>query len=155
MNYVILDSQKTNVILATTNTMLALMPDYQVQLVILEANPTLDFDEIDMSRLTKLKMLHPSIVRENLSVEADIFRNDFKKSNKVFPNQFAIRGFDLTFDTLLRLSQDKNYQETSENVATEQIENKFSYTKNSSKSFSNKGIYIVYYDTDLTIKQAE
>ena len=155
MNYVILDSQKTNVILATTNAILALLPEYQVQLVILEANPTLDFDEIDMTRLTKLKMLYPSIVRENLSVEADIFRNDFKKANKVFPNQFAIRGFDLTFDTLLRLSQDKNFQETSENVATEQIENKFSYSKNSSESYSNKGIYILYYDTDLTIKQAE
>ena len=155
MNYVILDSQKTNVILATTNAMLALMPEYQVQLVILEANPTLDFDEIDMSRLTKLKMLYPSIVRENLSPEADIFRNDFKKANKVFPNQFAIRGFDLTFDTLLRLSQDKNYNETCENVATEQIENKFSYSKNSSGSYSNEGIYILYYDTDLTIKQAD
>lgn len=155
MNYVILDSQKTGVILATTNAMLALLPEYQVQLVILEANPTLDFDEIDMTRLIKLKMLYPSIVRENLSPEADIFRNNFKKANKIFPNQFAIRGFDLTFDTLLRLSQDKNFQETSENVATEQIENKFSYTKNSSKSFSNKGIYIVYYDNDLTIKQAE
>lgn len=155
MNYVILDSQKTNVILATTNAMLALMPEYQLQLVILEPNPTLDFDEIDMSRLTKLKMLHPSIVRENLSPEADIFRNNFKKVNKVFPNQFAIRGFDLTFDTLLRLSQDKNFQETSENVATEQIENKFSYTKNSSESYSNKGIYILYYDNDLTTKQAD
>jgi LysM repeat protein len=155
MNYLILDSQKTNVILATTNAMLALMSDYQVQLVILESNPTLDFDEIDMSRLTKLKMLYPSIIRENLSLEADIFRNNFKNVNKVFPNQFAIRGFDLTFDTLLRLSQDKNFQETSENVATEQIENKFSYSKNNSESYSNKGIYILYYDTDLTIKQAE
>lgn len=155
MNYVILDSQKTNVILATTNAMLDLMPEYQVQLVILEPNPTLDFDEIDMSRLTKLKMLHPSIVRENLSPEADIFRNNFKKVNKVFPNQFAIRGFDLTFDTLLRLSQDKNFQETSENIVTEQIENKFSYTKNSSESYSNKGIYILYYDNDLTTKQAD
>lgn len=155
MNYVILDSQKTNVILATTNAMLALMPEYQVQLVILEANPTLDFDEIDMDRLTKLKMLYPSIVRENLSPEADIFRNDFKKVNKVFPNQFAIRGFDLTFDTLLRLSQDKNFQETSENVATEQIENKFSYSKNNLGGYSNRGIYILYYDDDLTTKQAD
>ena len=155
MNYVILDSQKTGVILATTNAMLALLPEYQVQLVILEANPTLDFDEIDMTRLIKLKMLYPSIVREKLSPEADIFRNNFKKANKIFPNQFAIRGFDLTFDTLLRLSQDKNYQVTFENVATEQIENKFIYIKNSSESYSNKGIYILYYDTDLTIKQAE
>jgi LysM repeat protein len=155
LNYVILDSQKTGVILASTSALLGLMSEYQIQLVILEANPTLDFDEIDLNRLTKLKMLYPSLVRENDTPEAKLFSAAFKKDNKVFPNQFATRGFDLTFDTMLRLSQDKNFEETIENSATEQIENKFDYIKNSSDGYSNKGIYILYYDTDLTIKQAE
>jgi hypothetical protein len=124
-------------------------------MVILEPNPTLDFYEIDLNRLLKLKMTYPSIVRENLSPEADIFRNKYKKINKIFPNQFAIRGFDLAFDTMMRLSQEEDFKIVSENYATEQIENKFSYTKNSLESYSNNGIYIVYYDTDLTIKQAE
>ena len=155
LNYVILDSQKTGVILASTSALLGLMPEYQIQLVILEANPTLDFDEIDLNRLTKLKMLYPSLVRENDTPEAKLFSAAFKKDNKVFPNQFATRGFDLTFDTMQRLSQDINFEETIENKATEQIENKFDYIKNSSDGYSNKGIYILYYDTDLTIKQAE
>ena len=155
MNYIILDSQKTGFILAATNAMISLMNDYQLQMVILEPNPTLDFYEIDLNRLLKLKMMYPSIVRENLSPEADIFRNKYKKINKIFPNQFAIRGFDLAFDTMMRLSQEEDFKIVSENYATEQIENKFSYTKNSLESYSNNGIYIVYYDTDLTIKQAE
>lgn len=155
LNYVILDSQKTGVILASTSAMLGLMSEYQIQLVILEANPTLDFDEIDLNRLIKLKMLYPSLVRENDTPEAKLFSAAFKKDNKVFPNQFATRGFDLTFDTMLRLSQDKNFEETIENSATEQIENKFDYIKNSSGGYSNKGIYILNYDADLTVKQAQ
>jgi hypothetical protein len=154
MNYIILDSQKTGFILAATNAMISLMTDYQLQLVILEPNPTLDFYEIDLNRLVKLKMMYPSIVRENLSPEAEIFRNKYKKINKIFPNQFAIRGFDLAFDTMMRLSQVEDFKTVSENYATEQIENRFNYSKNSLDTFSNKGIYILNYESDLTLKQA-
>ena len=154
MNYIILDSQKTGFILAATNAMISLMTDYQLQMVILEPNPTLDFYEIDLNRLVKLKMMYPSIVRENLSPEAEIFRNKYKKINKIFPNQFAIRGFDLAFDTMMRLSQVEDFKTVSENYATEQIENRFNYSKNSLDTFSNKGIYILNYESDLTLKQA-
>ncbi len=154
VNYIILDSQKTGFILAATNAMISLMTDYQLQMVILEPNPTLDFYEIDLTRLVKLKMMYPSIVRENLSPEAEIFRNKYKKINKIFPNQFAIRGFDLAFDTMMRLSQEEDFKSVSENYTTEQIENKFNYTKNSLNTYSNKGIYILNYEPDLTLKQA-
>ena len=154
MNYIILDSQKTGFILAATNAMMSLMTDYQLQMVILEPNPTLDFYEIDLNRLVKLKMMYPSIVRENLSPEAEIFRDKYKKINKIFPNQFAIRGFDLAFDTMLRLSQVEDFKTVSDNFTTEQIENKFNYNINSQNTYSNKGIYILNFESDLTLKQA-
>ena len=154
LNYIILDSQKTGFILAATNAMISLMNDYQLQMVILEPNPTLDFYEIDLNRLVKLKMMYPSIVRENLSPDAVIFRNKYKKINKIFPNQFAIRGFDLAFDTMMRLSQEEDFKTVSDNYSTEQIENKFYYCKNSFGSFSNNGIYILNYESDLTLKNA-
>jgi LysM repeat protein len=154
LNYIILDSQKTGFILAATNAMISLMTDYQLQLVVLEPNPTLDFYEIDLNRLVKLKMMYPSIVRENLSPEAEIFRNKYKKINKIFPNQFAIRGFDLSFDTMLRLSQVEDFKTVSDNFTTEQIENKFNYNLNSQNTYSNNGIYILNFESDLTLKQA-
>jgi LysM repeat protein len=154
MNYIILDSQKTGFILAATNAMMSLMTDYQLQMVILEPNPTLDFYEIDLNRLVKLKMTYPSIVRENLSPEAEIFRDKYKKINKIFPNQFAIRGFDLAFDTMLRLSQVEDFKTISDNFTTEQIENKFNYNLNSQNTFRNNGIYILNFESDLTLKQA-
>jgi LysM repeat protein len=154
LNYVVLASESTGMILAVTNAMLAAQKDYQVQLVILEQNDTFDFEEISLTRLTKLKLLYPSLSRPNESDEANQFDVKYKKVNKIIPNQYAIRGFDVTFDTLLRLSQDNTFEETIQTSQTEQIENKFDYDQNTTYGYTNNGIYILYYDTDLTIKEA-
>jgi LysM repeat protein/ABC-type branched-subunit amino acid transport system substrate-binding protein len=154
MNYVILASESTGMILSITTAMLNAQKEFQVQLVILEQNETLDFEEISLSRLTKLKLLYPSLSRPNETEEANQFDRKYKKINKILPSQYAIRGFDLTFDTLTRLSQDKTFEETVQANATEQFENKFDYVQNTTYGYSNNGIYILYYDTDLTIKEA-
>jgi len=155
MNYVILDSEKTGTILKTLNTLINLMPSYQIQLVILEKNETLDFEEIPLAKLAKLKMLYPSINKDNLSPEGMIFEKEFRLINKILPNQFATRGFDLTFDTMIRLSQEESFAETIESASTEQVENKFDYQKKNNGAFTNNGIYILYYDTDLSVKIAQ
>jgi LysM repeat protein len=155
LNYVVLVSEKTGTIFTVTNAMQAAMKDYQVQLVILETNETLDFEEIDLKRLTKLKMLYPSATKDNDTAEAQQFEMAYKKKNRIFPNQYAVRGFDVTFDTLLRLSQEKSLPESLDNEASEQVESKFDYAKKLSGGYANNGIYILFYDEDLTIKQAD
>ncbi len=154
LNYVIIATESTGMILSSTSAMIALQKEYQIQMVIMENNETLDFEEISLTRLTKLKLLYPSLSRPNETVEASHFDRKYKKINKIMPNEYAIRGFDITFDTLLRLSQEKTFEETVQTISTEQIENKFDYQENSTFGYSNKGVYILYYDNDLTIKQA-
>ena len=154
VNYVVMETANTGMIKSTIATMLGAMSSYKVQLVILEPNETLDTDEISYVNLTKLKLMYPSVTRENKSPEALIFQKEFRKKNKIDPSDFATRGFDITFDTMLRLSQDIKYQETIDSTATEQIDNKFEFYKKEDGGYINKGIYILYYDTDLTIKEA-
>ncbi len=155
MNYVILETGNTGMIKYTINAMVSVMASYQVQLVILEPNETLDTDEISFEDLTKLHLMYPSATRENNSPEALQFMQSYRKKNKVNPSTFAIRGFDITFDTMMRLSQDKTYQETAETMITEQVESKFEYHKKDEGGYVNKGVYILYYDTDLTVKEAK
>ncbi|RKS95671.1 amino acid/amide ABC transporter substrate-binding protein (HAAT family) [Flavobacterium limicola] len=154
INFVVMETGNTGMIKSTIAAMLSSMSIYKVQLVILEPNETLDTDEINVSNLAKLKLTYPSITRENESPEALIFEKEFKKKNKIYPSAFATRGFDITFDTMMRLSQNKKYQETVDSTATEQVDNKFEFYKKSDGGYSNRGIYILYYDTDLTIKEA-
>ncbi len=154
INYVVLASENTGMIKNTMATMISAMANYNVELVIFEPNETLDTDEISFESLTKLKLMYPSIARENNSAEAQIFKKEYRKKNKILPSTYATRGFDVTFDTMLRLSQGKSYQETADAAATEQVDNKFEYYKKPDGGYTNKGIYILYYDTDLTIKEA-
>ncbi len=155
INYVILASEQTNFILSTTNVLLAALKDFDIRLVILENNPTLDYDEIALSRLTKLKMTYPSLSRDNNSTNAKIFEISFKKKNKILPSLYATRGFDITFDTMLRLSQNKSYEQTINDASSELVESKFDYQKKISGGYINKGMFILQYNSDLTITEAE
>ena len=154
MNYVVMETEKTAAILSITNTMLAAQKDYQLQLVILGENPTLDYEEIALSRLTKLKLLYPSLTNDTESANKASFEKEYKLKNKIFPSAYATRGFDIMLDTMLRLSQDKTFEETAQSMASEQLENKFDYRKKIDGGFINKGNYILYYDTDLSIQKA-
>jgi hypothetical protein len=154
INYVVMETANTSMIKATMTALLSVQQWFNVQLVILEPNETLNTDEIEFTDLVKLKLMYPSMTRENSNTEAMLFEKNFKLINKVTPNSFAIRGFDVTFDALMRLSQPNGFFESA-NQVTEQVESKFDYFKNETGGFANKGWYILYYDADLTVKEVK
>ena len=155
INYVVMETANTSMIKATLTALLSVLPFYNVQLVILEPNETLDTDEIEFESLIKLKLLYPSMSRENDSAEAMLFENTYKAENKITPSVFAIRGFDVTFDTLMRLSQTTSFLDSLSIQSTEQVESKFEYVKTENGGYANKGTYILYYDADLKVKVAK
>jgi hypothetical protein len=67
------------------------MSAYEVQLVILEPNETLDTDEIKFLNLTKLKLMYPSITNDYVS-RRRIFEKKYRKINNIFPSDYATRG---------------------------------------------------------------
>lgn len=154
-NFVVLETESTLMIKATINTLLPLIADYDIQLAVTGPNETLDFEEIQVANLVKLKLLYPSLTRDNESADVTVFEREFKEKNKIFPNRYAVRGFDVTFDTMLRLSQSASFMETIETTVSQQVANKFDYEQKSSGAFVNTGYYILYYDADMTVKTVE
>ncbi len=155
INYVVLAAEKTGMVLATINTLIASLNDYQIRLVIIEPNPTLDFEEIPLTKLTKLKLTFPSFTKYDNLGQYKKFEIAFKEKNKIAPSQYAIKGFDITFDTLIRVSQEVNFEETIKKSTTEQVENKFEYTKEPNGGYKNMGIFIQQYTNDLTISEPQ
>lgn len=154
MNYVVMETGNTWMIKTTISMMLNVMREYQVQLVILEPNETLNFEEIKMDNLVKLKLMYPSVTRENRSPEGLVFDRNFKNTNNIYPGVYATRGFDVTFDTMMRLVQDVKFEQTVNAVATKQVDNKFEYYRKPDGGYCNKGVFILYYDSDMLIKEA-
>ena len=149
-NFVILDSDKIIQVLSVVNNLLKLKKEFDIQLVVVERNDALDFEEIPSKNLAALQMLYPSAIRENETSEALIFAKAFKKDNKIQPNQYATRGFDVTFDAILRMCQEDGFIKSAESQISEQIESQFNYSNS-----NNYGVYMMYYNSDLTIKQAQ
>lgn len=155
INYVILETESSSMVLNTTKVLSGLLGSYNIKLVVLEKNQAFESDEIQSVTLARLNMHYPSSIRDLSSDETSPFYTEYKKKNNVFPSQYAVRGFDVVYDVLLRLSQKDDFEKLAKNVATEQIDSKFIYTRSSDGGYYNTGIYILYYDEDLTIKEAK
>lgn len=153
-NFVILDSEKASQVMRVTNNLAKLKEEFDIQLVVFEVYDTFDYEEIKMKNLTDLHMLYPSATMEPTTIEQKVAYEKLLKANDLEPNYFVAKGFDVTFDTLLRICQAENYQETVENFATEGVENGFNYV-NENGTWVNKKVFIQYYDTDYTIKTAQ
>lgn len=154
VNYVILETEKMGMVLSITKALVETLPEYQVQLVVLERYDVLDNNELPLSRLTSLKMLYPSVTKDDEATDTALFGRLFKEKNSVMPNQYATRGFDVTFDTILRLFQQDGFSDVMKTKVSEQVENKFAYRVENGGNY-NTGVYIMYYDQDLSTKQAQ
>jgi len=154
MNYVILETESTSLVLNAVNVLSELQKKYAITLVTLDRNDAFESDEIKSSVLANLNLHYPSSINESNNKKNSSFYIKYREANNVFPSVAAVKGYDITLDVLLRLSQDKDFYKIAKKIATKQNENKFIYTKSNDGGYYNTGVYIMYYDKDLNIKEA-
>lgn len=153
-NFVLMEIEKASTILSITNILKGLQKEYDIQLAVFELYDALNFEEIPMKNLTDLKLLFPSTTKVAETPEEKIFEKQFKKINNIYPNAAAKKGFDVTFDAMLRICQPEGFEKSAASTKTEYIENAFDYSSNNGM-ITNNATYLLYYDSDLTIKQAQ
>ena len=110
------------------------------------------FNQIDNMKLAQLGFTYVSdaYVKEN-SFEAKAFNRKYKAKNRALPSSYAIKGFDATYDVLMRLASGNDLDATFKEGVSYRIESKFDYTNEKDKIPENKGLFILNYNTDLTV----
>jgi LysM repeat protein len=112
------------------------------------------FDRIDNNKLAKLGFTYTSdTFTEESSPEIQLFNQQYLSKNHVYPSYYATKGFDIVFDVMMRLASGNKLKQTFKNGSSFRLESKFDYTKDLFKTTSNKGIYILEYNSDLTINR--
>jgi hypothetical protein len=53
----------------------------------------------------------------------------------------------------MRITQNSSFLSAADQIKSEQIESKFEYVKKGNEGFINKGVYILEYQDDLSVKQ--
>lgn len=153
-NFVILEIEKASTILSITNILKGLQKEFEIQLAVYEVYDALNFEEIPIKNLTALKMMYPAASKVMETQEEFLFAATYKKINNIAPNSVAIKGFDITFDTILRMCQENGFADSVSKYKTEYVENSFDYS-NENGANNNNGCYLLYYDNNLTIKKVQ
>lgn len=152
-NWVILEANKIGVLSNATSYLNSMADKYQVTLFTTNRNTSFDSDNISNRHLGKLRFHYPSVDRIYSPEKNGTFIRKYQKQYGVVPNRYAIRGFDVTYDVLLRLASSDDLRASLEEEGTTQyVENKFDYNKNQMGGFQNKAVYIMAYDKDLNLK---
>ena len=152
-NWIILEASKIGVLSNTTSYLNSLADKYKITLFTTDKNNSFDSDNISNNHLSKLNFHFPSVDRLASSENNSAMIRKYQKKYGVVPNTYTIRGFDVTYDILLRLaSADDLYSSISENGTTQYIENKFDYEVKPTGGYQNKAVYILAYDKNLNLK---
>ncbi len=159
-----LSSEKDNWVIVETNSIPLLTnitgvvnsaktKEHQITMLTTLKGSAYDSDNISNMHLSNLNFHFPTV--DKLSDVKTSFSKKYESKYGTTPNRYAIRGFDLTMDVILRLGYNKNMDYVSAHVSeTEYIENKFDYKKELTGGYYNQALYIVKYD-NLEIKEAK
>ena len=152
-NWVILESDKIGILSSATSYLNALPDeDYDISLFSTDKNDSFESDNISNQHLANLNFHYPSVDREFNNSGNNSFITEYKKKYGLVPSIYAVRGFDVTYDVLLRLASAKNLLESvEEGGVTEYVENKFDYEKKETGGYINEAIYIVSYGDEMQL----
>jgi LysM repeat protein len=111
---------------------------------------------VDNTKLAQLEFVHvtDTYVDEN-SLAARIFNKQYLQRNNALPTYYATRGFDVTYDVAMRLASGKDLYDTFEEGVSYRIESKFDFNKRAYSISENKGLYLLEYQPNLSIKRIE
>ena len=147
-NWVVIVSDSVVTTSATVNNLKTFVEDVDIRLFAL--NKGKNFDNINNSFLGKLRFTFPtSEFMNNEDIKVQRFYTKYKEKNYTLPTKYAIRGFDITYDALIRIASATNLENGLKAGQSSRISSFFNYDKKLFGSFENEKIFLIQYTKDL------
>ncbi|PQB04763.1 LysM peptidoglycan-binding domain-containing protein [Aureitalea marina] len=153
-NWVIIESTDP-ILVSNVIGLLNGMPteEYAIRLFTLNKGDVFEFDDVSNMHLANLNFTFPAVSKPYDFEDKNAFLVSYQNRYGVLPNRYAVRGFDLTYDILLRLgTADDIYDGSGPNVATEYVENRFQYNKKMFSGYRNQAFFLLKYNQDLNLE---
>ncbi|TKD62388.1 LysM peptidoglycan-binding domain-containing protein [Flavobacterium sp. ASW18X] len=113
-------------------------------------NSAFEGEDVSRPHLSNLKFTFPAPFKVD---ETSSFVKAYKKKYGIDPDRYAVRGYDMTMDLVLKLAYKKNLFETNKEIGvTEYSGNKFDYYHKYTAGYYNNAVYVLGYD-NLYIKE--
>jgi LysM repeat protein len=146
-NWVILATDDNVIVADIINSLISLPEETTAQVFTFDKGKV--YDKIDNRKLAKVGFTYVSdeFIDES-SINSIVFRKQYLDKNKALPSFYATKGFDVTYDILVRLASGNDLKTTFNQAPSARIETKFDYRNSNTE---NQGLFIVQYNEDLTL----
>ena len=152
MNWFVLETTDYGKIESAIANLIALQKEgYKIRLFTSNRSNFYD-DEISNEYLSLLNFTFVSASKELIKPAPESFSEAYKEKNGYYPTLFVVRGFDLTYDLILRLAySENNFQKTLDLEAqTEYFESKFNYHQfDFEEGYYNDSLFLIQYLENL------
>ncbi len=150
--WVILTSDDKVAIADALNSMVVLPEDVTVQVFAIRKGKA--YDEVNNNKLARIDFAYVTSHFTDLrAATTKAFNRKYKDKNYAIPSNYATKGFDITYDILMRLASGKKLNETFKEGASLRLESKFDFDKKLLKPTSNKGLFLIKYNKDLSLER--
>jgi LysM repeat protein len=146
-NWVVIATDNTIVVSDVINSLISLPEETTAK--IFTFNKGRVYSTIDNQKLAKLGFTYVSDDFDDANSQSTkIFNKQYLQKNNTLPSFYATKGFDITYDVLIRLASGKKLKRTYREGVSHRVDTKFDFRENST---DNKGLFIIQYNKDLTL----
>lgn len=141
-NWVFLETDQANVVYHVASLLNSLISkEKNIRLFTTDRNKAFDSELVSYSHMSNLRFTYSSPSRE---VGNNAFTRAYSTRFGSEPDEYAVRGFDIAYDLLLKIAYKNNLIDASKLIGlTEYTGNKFNYIKNPSSGYFNNASYIM------------
>lgn len=152
VNWVLLTTNNKVVTADVVNNLKSLPNNPSVRLFAMEKAQ--NFDIIENNTLAKMNFTFAASGVQNDSLpEVAKFHHKYLLKNHAYPTDYAIRGFDIVYDVLVRMSAtEESLLDTDFSGGSRRVGNSFFYEREFLKPVTNKAVYLRKYNEDLTME---
>lgn len=149
-NWILMATDNNVIVSDAINSVNSLADSLQMR--VFAYNKSRAYDKVDNLKLARVGFTYVSdqYVDEDSPI-TKAFNAQYMHKNKALPSFYATKGFDITYDILMRLASGNSLKSTFKDGASYRIESKYDYTTKLFGITENKGLFIVKYNKDLSL----
>lgn len=152
LNVIVLETSKNSLIISSTNTLLNAVTDYNIQVALLEPKLIDYYKNISPLRMNILRTIYPTYSGMVKDKQYENFVAAYRSTYKEDPDTVYMQGFDVVYDTALRMVQESGLSHSIQNDKTKQALLQFEYRAHGLDNYENVKYFILQREINGEIK---
>lgn len=154
-NVVVVEASKVSLAATVTSILDTKIKEHRITLFTTTSKKVFEDKAIANRYKAKLNFHFPAVTKEKLFEADDVFVDNYFEKYKQLPNIYALRGYDLMMDILLRQAVSGSLEDSVLAVGeTAYLENKFNYYKSTTGGYINKAMYVLRFTPEFKLEEA-